>query len=92
MDRLLFFEKDISDGGGSMMLTVPRESHGHHLHRGHHIGGHRDPGNHLEQQYEKNLSTQPASDHLPLPRGVSSSKGEGSSQAMSPPPLASPPL
>lgn len=62
MDRILFFEKDISDGGGSVMLTVPRESHGHHLHRGHHIGGHRDPGNQLEQQYEKNLSTQQASD------------------------------
>lgn len=64
MEKIVFLEKDISGGGASMMQTVPRESHEHHLHGGHHVGGRRDTWNQPEHQYEKNFSMQPASDQL----------------------------
>lgn len=64
MEKTVFLEKDISDGGASMMQTVPRESHECHLHGGHLVGGCRHTWNQPEQQREKNLSTQPTSDQL----------------------------
>ena len=63
MEKTVFLE-DISDGGASMMQTVRRESHEHHLHGGHLVGGCRHTWNQPEQQRETNLSTQPTSDHL----------------------------
>lgn len=64
MEKIAFLEKDISDGRVSMKQTVPRESHKHHLHGGHPVGGRRDTWDQPEQQYEKNLSMQPASDQI----------------------------